>query len=136
VSRLEARLGVNLFHRTTRSPAATGRVFLTWGTPKAIAPVRGVRLRLLTSRPDLSSDMEPTKAGIADLEARTRARDCASVDGRYIPGPAAQVPDWQGQMQAAVIFGGIDPETLSPGTPHIDRLLAYCAEKSAIRTPA
>ena len=119
--------------------SATGRVFLAWGPSRAIAPVRDLQLRRLAGRPGLTLDMEPTKAGVAALVDRTRARGFASVEGRFIPGlvaAAAPVLDWQGETQAAVTLVGIDPTAISPGSAQTEKLLAYCAEKSVLRAQA
>lgn len=119
--------------------SATGRVFLAWGAPRAVAQERDAQLRRLTRQPGLALDMEPTKAGIAALVDRTRARGFASVEGRYIPGlvaAAAPVRDWQSEAQAAVTLVGIDPAAVAPGSPQTESLLAYCQEKSVLREPA
>lgn len=119
--------------------SATGRVFLAWGAPRAIAPVRDSQLRRLVRQPGLSLDMEPTQAGVTALIEQTRARKFALVEGRFIPGlvaAAAPVLDWQGEVQAAVTLVGIDPAAIAPGSPQTESLLAYCAEKSVKRVSA
>ncbi|MCC5967801.1 MAG: hypothetical protein JJU24_16905 [Natronohydrobacter sp.] len=98
--------------------SATGRVFLAWGAPRAIGPMRDEQLRRLARQPGLSLDLEPTKVSLAALVERTRARGYASVEGRYIPGlvaAAAPILDWQGEAQAAVTLVGIDPALIAPG---------------------
>ena len=119
--------------------SATGRVFLAWGPQRAIAPVRDAQLRRLARQPGLSLDIEPTPAGVAALVESTRTRKFAFVEGRFIPGlvaAAAPVLDWQGEAQAAITLVGIDPATVAPGSPQIESLLAYCAEKSVATMPA
>ena len=116
--------------------SATGRVFLCWGAPRAIEPVRDAQLRRLARQPSLAFDAEPTKAGIAALVEKTRARGYAFVEGRFIPGlvaAAAPVLDWQGEVQAAITLVGIDPAAVAPGSAQTKRLLAYCQSKSVIR---
>ena len=116
--------------------SATGRVFLSWGPQRAIAPVRDAQLRRLARQPGLSADFEQTKAGVADLISRIRQRGFASVEGRFIPGlvaASAPVLDWQGESQAAVTLVGIAPAAVAPGSRQTERLIAYCAEKSVIR---
>jgi len=119
--------------------SATGRVFLAWGPPRAIAPVRDVQLRRLARQSGLSLDVEPTQAGVAALVERTRARKFASVEGKFIPGlvaAAAPVLDWQGEVQVAVTLVGVDPAAIAPGSRQTHDLLTYCAEKSVLRAPA
>jgi DNA-binding IclR family transcriptional regulator len=119
--------------------SATGRVFLAWGPQRAIAPVRDAQLRRLARQPGLSLDIEPTQAGVAALVQSTRARKFAFVEGRFIPGlvaAAAPVLDWQGEAQAAITLVGIDPAAVAAGSPQIESLLAYCAEKSVAGMPA
>jgi DNA-binding IclR family transcriptional regulator len=117
--------------------SATGRVFLAWGPLHAIEPERDTQLRRLTRQPNLLLDMEPTKAGVAALAERTRARKFASVEGRFIPGlvaAAAPILDWQNEAQAAVTLVGTDPAAIAPGSAQTEMLLDYCAEKSVVRT--
>lgn len=119
--------------------SATGRVFLSWGPPRAIAPIRDVQLRRLARQPDLLADVTPTKSGLIDLVERTRARGFASIEGKFIPGlvaAAAPVLDWQGEVQAAVTLVGTDPATVEVGASHTDMLIAFCAEKSVRRGTA
>lgn len=119
--------------------SATGRVFLTWGAQRAIAPVRDAQLRRLARQPGLTLDMVPTQAGVSALVESTRARKFAFVEGRFIPGlvaAAAPVLDWQGEAQAAITLVGIDPAAVSPGSSQTESLLAYCAEKSILGVPA
>lgn len=119
--------------------SATGRVFLAWGAPRAIAPVRDAQLRRLARQPGLSPDHELTQSGVAALVERTRARKFASIEGRFIPGlvaAAAPVLDWQGEVQAAVTLVGVDPAAIAPGSPQTESLVAYCAAKSIPRVQA
>lgn len=116
--------------------SATGRVFLAWGPRRVIAPVRDAQLRRLARQSGLALDFALTQSGVSELVEQTRARGFALVEGRYIPGlvaAAAPVLDWQGEAQAAVTLVGIDPSTLKPGTAQTNRLVDYCAEKSAVR---
>ena len=113
--------------------SATGRVFLAWGPPRAIAPVRDTQLVRLSQQPGLSLDHDVTQAGITALVERTRARQFASIEGRFIPGlvaAAAPILDWQGEAQAAVTIVGVDPAAIAPGSPQTSALLAYCHAKS------
>lgn len=119
--------------------SATGRVFLAWGAPRAIGPVRDDQLRRLGRQPRLALDLEPTKSGVAALVATIRERGYSTVEGRYIPGlvaAAAPVLDWQGEVQAAVTLVGTDPTLVTPGSGEIDSLLAYCMKKSVVRVDA
>jgi len=119
--------------------SATGRVFLAWGPPRTIAPVRAAQLKRLLRQPGLSLDMEPTQAGITALIARIRTRGFASVEGRFVPGlvaAAAPVLDWQDEVQAAVTLVGIDPAAIAPGSVPVERLREYCKEKSVTGIPA
>ena len=116
--------------------SATGRVFLAWGPPRAIDPVRDEQLRRLVRRPGIALDLEPTKAGVSELKNSTRERGYASVEGRYIPGlvaAAAPVLDWQGEAQAAITLVGIDASDIVSGSPATERLISYCKKKSVIR---
>lgn len=118
--------------------SATGRVFLAWGAPRAIAPVRDAQMRRLARQPGLSLDVEITQAGISSLVERTRTRGFASIEGRYIPGlvaAAAPVLDWQDEVQAAVTLVGVDTAAVSSGSPQTQALLDYCAAKSVNGTP-
>ncbi|MEY8828498.1 IclR family transcriptional regulator [Sedimentitalea sp. XS_ASV28] len=113
--------------------SATGRVFLAWGPPRAISPVRDMQIKRLGRRAGLKLDIELTKLGIADLVQRTRACGFASIEGKFIPGlvaAAAPVLDWQGEAQAAVTLVGIDPATVSHGSEQTHKLVTYCAQKS------
>jgi DNA-binding IclR family transcriptional regulator len=119
--------------------SATGRVFLAWGPPRAVAPIRDAQLRRLAKRPAMLHDLEPTKAGADELVRRIRERRFASVEGRFIPGlvaAAAPILDWQGEAQAAVTLVGIDPDTIATQSPQIKRLLQYCTTRSVIRPAA
>lgn len=119
--------------------SATGRVFLAWGPPRAIAPVRDAQLRRLARQPRLSLDAVPTQVGITELVTRIRARGFASVEGRFVPGlvaAAAPVLDWQGEVQAAITLVGIDPDAIAPGSNPVERLKRYCAQKSVSVIPA
>lgn len=118
--------------------SATGRVFLAWGPPRAVAPARAAQMRRLARQPGLTPDMVPDEAGLGALVSSIRARGFASVEGRFIPGlvaAAAPVLDWQGEAQAAVTLVGIDPAAIAPGSPQIERLLACCAAQSVTRAP-
>ena len=113
--------------------SATGRIFLAWGPPRAIAPVRDAQLRRIARMPALKSDFEVTKSGIADLIERTRARGFSSVEGRFIPGlvaAAAPILDWQGEVQAAVTLVGTDPDSVLPDSKQTSLLLEYCEAHS------
>ncbi|MEM1428556.1 MAG: IclR family transcriptional regulator [Pseudomonadota bacterium] len=119
--------------------SATGRVFLAWGPPRAIAPVRDAQLRRLARQTGLSLDAEPTQAGMSDLVERIRSRGFASVEGHFVPGlvaAAAPVLDWQGEVQAAITLVGIDPDAIAPGSGPVECLRAYCARKSVTVVPA
>lgn len=116
--------------------SATGRVFLAWGPPRAIAPVREAQLRRLARMPASQTDVEPTKSGVTALVERTRARGYASVEGRFIPGlvaAAAPVLDWQGEVQAAVTLVGTDPDAVVQGSAQTAKLIAYCQRHSVGR---
>lgn len=116
--------------------SGTGRVFLAWGAPRAITPVRDEQLRRLARQPMPALDFEPTKAGAAALVESIRARGYATVEGRYIPGlvaAAAPVLDWQGEVQAAVTLVGTNPSVVQPGSKETESLLAYCRRKSVMR---
>lgn len=119
--------------------SATGRVFLTWGAPRAIAPIRNEQLRRLSRNTRNLMDFEPTKAGVDALMSRTRAQGFATIEGRYIPGlvaAAAPVLDWQSEAQAAVTLVGIDPDVITSETEEIRALLDYCKSKSVQRMDA
>lgn len=116
--------------------SATGRVFLAWGPPGAVAPVRDAQLRRLARQSAPLPDTATTKAGLDDLVQRTRAQGFAAVEGKFIPGlvaVAAPVLDWQGQAQAAVTLVGTDPAMILSGSTQTQTLLAFCAEKSLHR---
>lgn len=118
--------------------SATGRVFLAWGPPRAIAPARETQLRRFARQPGALQDIEPTKAGVTSLVDRIRERGFATVEGRFIPGliaASAPVLDWQGEAQAAITLVGTDPATIKVDSEQIRLLTAYCAEKSVIRPP-
>lgn len=119
--------------------SATGRVFLAWGPPRAIAPVRDTQLRRLARQPNLLLDIEPSKSSVAELAERTRARGFASIEGRFIPGlvaAAAPILDWQSEAQAAVTLVGTDPAAVAEAAAQTDLLLTYCAAKSVVRENA
>lgn len=119
--------------------SATGRVFLTWGPPQAITPVRNDQIRRLGRQTKHVLDFEPTKPGVEALVAATRTRGYATVQGRYIPGlvaASAPVLDWQSEVQAAVTIVGTDPDLVLPEAKEITALLAYCKSKSVIRQEA
>ncbi|MEM7721086.1 MAG: IclR family transcriptional regulator [Pseudomonadota bacterium] len=119
--------------------SATGRVFLAWGPPRAIAPVRDTQLRRMARQKHLSLDLEPTQSGVSALIDRIKSRGFASVEGRYIPGlvaAAAPVLDWQGEVQAGVTIVGVDPDTVIPEAEQTQLLLDYCAARSAAPVPA
>lgn len=118
--------------------SATGRVFLAWGPPRAIAAARAAQLHRLARQTglsrdrgrDMGHDMDPSEAGLDALVAGIRTRGFASVEGRFIPGlvaAAAPVLDWQGEAQAAVTLVGIDPALIAPGSAQVERLCACCA---------
>ncbi|KGB80773.1 transcriptional regulator [Rhodovulum sp. NI22] len=116
--------------------SATGRVFLAWGPPRAIAPVRDAQLRRFARQPGALQDIEPTKSGVASLITHIRQQGFASIEGRFIPGliaASAPILDWQGEAQAAITIFGIDPESVAPGSPQVHLLIDYCAEKSVTR---
>lgn len=118
--------------------SATGRVFLAWGPPRAIAAAQEAQMRRLARQPGLTPDMTPDRAGFAALAARIRAQGFASVEGRFIPGlvaAAAPVLDWQGEAQAAVTLVGTDPAAIAPDAPQTQSLLAFCAGQSVRRGP-
>lgn len=119
--------------------SATGRVFLVWGPPHAIDPVRDEQLDRLGSQPSQILDFEPSNTGVEMLASICRERGYATVEGRYIPGlvaAAAPVLDWQGQVQAAVTIVGTNSKLVSKDSPEIKLLLAYCRTKSVIRHSA
>ncbi|MCC5968649.1 MAG: IclR family transcriptional regulator [Pararhodobacter sp.] len=116
--------------------SATGRVFLAWGAPRAVAPVRDAQFEQFARRSGQSVDPDHTSTSIAAIVESIRADGYASVVGRYIPGLvaiAAPVLDWQGEAQAAITLVGIDPPVIAPDSPQVQCLLAYCAEKSVVR---
>ncbi|SDO74225.1 transcriptional regulator, IclR family [Lutimaribacter pacificus] len=116
--------------------SATGRVFLAWGPPRAIAPARDSQIRRLARQSGALQDVEPTKASVAALVARLRKQGFATVEGRFIPGliaVSAPILDWQGEAQAAITLVGTDPAILAPDSDQVRILTAYCAEKSVER---
>lgn len=116
--------------------SATGRVFLAWGPPRAIAPARDAQLRRFARMPSTLHDIEPTKAGVTSLIERIRQRGFATVESRFIPGliaASAPILDWQGEAQAAITLVGTDPATIKADSEQIRLLTTYCAEKSVIR---
>ena len=116
--------------------SATGRVFLAWAPPAAIAAARGHELARAARNPKLLPDATPDEAGLEMLAASIRARGFASVDGRFIPGlvaAAAPILDWQNEAQAAITLVGTDPDTIAPGSPVIEALLSFCAARSVVR---
>lgn len=113
--------------------SATGRAFLAWAPPASIAKHREAEMRRAARNPGLLPDFKATQAGVDDLAATIRARGFASVDGRFIPGlvaAAAPILDWQGEAQAVVTIVGIDPEWVTPTSPPVTELKAFCAENS------
>lgn len=116
--------------------SATGRVFLAWGPPRAIAPTRDIQLRRFARQPETLQDFEPTKTGVASLITDIRARGFATVMSRFIPGliaASAPILDWQGEAQAAITLVGTDPATIETGSEQTKMLIKYCAEKSIMR---
>lgn len=116
--------------------SATGRAFLAWAPPTAIAAARESELRRATRSPSLLHDISPTKAGLKDLASGIRAAGYASVDGRYIPGlvaAAAPILDWQDEAQAVITLVGTDPDALGPESTQIQALRQFCAERSVKR---
>lgn len=115
--------------------SATGRVFLAWGPPRAIEPVRDQQLRRLARQPGLPLDIDPTKTEVAALVGRIRTRGVAMIEGRYIPGLvaiSAPILDWQGEAQAAITLVGTDPAIASAESQESKILKAYCAAKSIL----
>jgi DNA-binding IclR family transcriptional regulator len=113
--------------------SATGRAFLAWGPPTAIAAARESELRRATRNPALLLDVAPTKAGLNDLVAGIRDSGFASVDGRYIPGlvaAAAPILDWQNEAQAVITLVGTDPGAIGRNSAQIQALKHFCAERS------
>jgi DNA-binding IclR family transcriptional regulator len=113
--------------------SATGRVFLAWAPAAAIATARESELRRATRNPLLLHDVLPTKAGLNELAAGSRAAGYASVDGRYIPGlvaAAAPILDWQDEAQAVITLVGTDPAAIGPDSAQIQALRSFCSERS------
>lgn len=116
--------------------SATGRVFLAWGPPRAIASARDSQIRRLARQPEALQDVEPNKASVAALVTRLREQGFATIEGRFIPGliaASAPILDWQGEAQAAITLVGTDPATIAADSDQIGLLTAYCAEKSVVR---
>ena len=124
--------------------SATGRVFLAWAPRLVIQPALTEELRRARRSPSIVQDMAPTAEGVAEMVRQTRAQGFASVEGRFIPGlvgAAVPILDWQGEAQAAVTLMGTDPATIVPGSPALERLIAFGREKSvlmarSVTTPA
>jgi DNA-binding IclR family transcriptional regulator len=113
--------------------SATGRAFLAWAPPAAIAPALAREVARAAAMPSLVPDMQPTPEGAAALAERVRARGIASVDGSFIPGLvalAAPILDWQGEAQAVITLIGTAPEALDPGAPAARALMAFCRAQS------
>lgn len=119
--------------------SATGRVLLAWAPAASIQSARDSELRRAARNPTLLPDMTPNKTSAAELVRRIRERGFASVEGQFIPGlvaAAAPVLDWQGEAQAAVTLVGVDPAAISPDSPAVKALLAFCRNCSVIRDVA
>lgn len=100
--------------------SASGRVFLSWAAPEAIA------LRL-------AFELETTALDAEALRQQTRKAGYASVDGRFIPGLvacAAPILDWQGHAQCAITLIGTDPASVKPGAKQIESLTSFCQNHS------
>lgn len=113
--------------------SATGRVFLSWGPPRAIEPACDAQLARLVLQPGKELDFDLSRSGIAKLIEKTRSQAFAFVEGRFIPGlvaAAAPVLDWQGEVQAAITLVGTEPNAILANSPQVRLLLEYCAEKS------
>lgn len=113
--------------------SATGRAFLCWAPPAAIAATRRMELSRAALNPGLLHDVPATEAGLTDLCDRIRAAGFAFVEGRYIPGlvaAAAPIQDWQHEAQAVITIVGTDPASVLSGAPTIRALQDYCREKS------
>jgi len=113
--------------------SATGRVCLTFLPDTVTARLVADELKRAAKRPRVIGDIEPTRAGVRKLADSVRARGCATVDGRFIPGLvaiSAPILDWQGQAQAAVTLIGTDPATIEPGSDAETALMAFCAAHS------
>lgn len=113
--------------------SATGRAFLAWAPPAAIAAMRAAELARARKNAGIVPDITPTEAGLQELGAAIRARGFASVDGRFIPGLvalAAPILDWQAQAQAVVTLIGTDPGAATPGSGVVQALLAFCRSQS------
>ena len=118
--------------------SATGRAFLAWAPAKAVENAKETQLRRASRNPSSVPDLTPTKAGLSALVKRTRERGFASVEGKFIPGlvaAAAPVLDWQDEAQAVITLVGVDPATISVGSPSVEALLAYCWDRSVTRSP-
>jgi DNA-binding IclR family transcriptional regulator len=113
--------------------SASGRAFLAWAPPASIRAVRDVELRRIKKNPSIAPDLKPTAEGIAELVRQTKAREYASVEGKFIPGLvaiAAPILDWQNEAQAVVTLIGTDPEAIKPTSEPVNQLIAFCKEKS------
>ena len=116
--------------------SATGRVCLAYLPDSVTEPLVTKELKRASKRPNIISDIEPTRAGLRALAESVRARGCATVDGRFIPGLvaiSAPILDWQGEAQAAVTLIGTDPANIEPASPAETKLLAFCASHSISR---
>lgn len=116
--------------------SATGRAFLAWAPPTAIATARESELRRASRSLSLLNEISPTKAGLNELAAGIRALGYASVDGRYIPGlvaAAAPILDWQNEAQAVITLVGTDPAVIEPTSAQILALRQFCAERSVTK---
>jgi DNA-binding IclR family transcriptional regulator len=113
--------------------SATGRVFLAFAPRAPLQTMLEAEIRLAQRNPNLFPDITPTDKGIADLNAATRARGYAFVDGRFIPGLvaiAAPILDWQNEAQAVVTLVGTDPAAALPDSTQLAGLLAFCKAQS------
>lgn len=118
--------------------SATGRAFLAWAPRLVIQPALTAELRRAKRNPSIVQDMAPTAEGVAEMVRKTREQRFAAVEGRFIPGLVAiAVPilDWQDEAQAVVTLMGTDPATIAPGSPAVERLIAFGREKS-VSTPS
>lgn len=97
--------------------SATGRAFLAWAPVKAVAGARETQLRRAARNPNITPDLTPTRAGIAEMVKRTRDRGFACVEGKFIPGlvaAASPILDWQNEAQAVITLVGVDPDSIAP----------------------
>lgn len=113
--------------------SSTGRIFLAYGPRPPMEKVLAGELARARRTPDIVSDMEPTRAGVADLVAKIREKGYSTVYGDYIPGLvaiAAPILDWQREAQAVITLIGTNREVVVDGSDEVKLLTDFCARHS------